>query len=101
MFRGSLFSFVSCCLIYIILSSHFRSRVARESPLYSHLGISFFLRNLGTIPRFQQANIMVFFYILYVSILYEHITSFFDNARLRYHLFHHNKLLQDRNTNER
>lgn len=95
MFRGSLFSFVSCCLIYIILSSHFRSRIARVSPLYSHF---FLLRQLGII----QANIMVFFYILYVSILYEHITSFFDNVRLlRHHLFHHNELLQDRNTNER
>lgn len=44
---------------------------------------------------------MVFFYILYVSISYEHIITFFDNARLRHHLFHHSELLQDRNTNER
>jgi hypothetical protein len=42
-----------------------------------------------------------FSYILYVSILYEHIMTFFDNARFRHHLFHHNELLQNRNTNKR
>jgi hypothetical protein len=44
---------------------------------------------------------MLFSYILYASILYEHIMTFIDNARLRHHLFHHNELLQNRNTNKR
>lgn len=95
MFLGTVIHFLSshpvwcvlCCLPVSLFAS---LEYLRDTP------ISFF-HELAII----QATRMVFSYILYVSILYEHIMISFDNASLRHHLFHHNELLQNRNTNKR